>query len=212
MKSLPLACALALGVAAPAFAQDTAAEANFTGFRVEGHLGYDRPNIELNRFDFDPTVVTSDEVEGDGLLYGVGVGYDFDFGGVVAGVEAGIDWTTAEGKVEIFDETVDTGIDFGRDIEIGARVGTRIGNNTLIYLKGAYTNFKVEFPASDEVDLADESSSNDFDGWRVGGGIEFALPIDTLGTSTFAKVEYRYSDYEDDVSKHQLLAGFGFRF
>jgi outer membrane immunogenic protein len=33
-----------------------------------------------------------------------------------------------------------------------------------------------------------------------------------LGTNSFAKAEYRYSNYEQGVERHQVMGGFGFRF
>ena len=64
----------------------------------------------------------------------------------------------------------------------------------------------------------------DTDGYRLGAGIEYALD-----TNTFAKVEYRYSNYSDaeldfegdiadvdvgeiDTDRHQVMVGFGYRF
>ena len=34
----------------------------------------------------------------------------------------------------------------------------------------------------------------------------------SLGPNSFAKTEYRYSNYEQGFEKHQVVAGFGFRF
>ena len=64
----------------------------------------------------------------------------------------------------------------------------------------------------------------DADGYRVGAGAEYAL-----GTNSFAKLEYRYSNYKKaeidlggtlpdggrfnvDTDRHQIVAGFGYRF
>src|SRR3712207_8043687 len=59
------------------------AQSGFSGFRVEGLVGYDR----VGSGEVDDGTDTSDN-EGDesveGIGYGVGVGFDFDLGGVVA--------------------------------------------------------------------------------------------------------------------------------
>ncbi len=63
----------------------------------------------------------------------------------------------------------------------------------------------------------------ELDGWRLGAGIEQAI-----GTNSYAKLEYRYSNYlnanfeysngaitEDfdiDTDRHQIAVGVGFRF
>src|SRR3546814_8069849 len=58
----------------------------------------------------------------------------------------------------------------------------------LVYVKGGYTNEKLNVLAGD----TDEETDTNFklDGWRVGAGVEHAI-----GSNSFAKVEYRYSNY-----------------
>ena len=51
------------------------------------------------------------------------------------------------------------------------------------------------------------TSTINLDGYRLGLGLEQAL-----GANSFAKADYRYSNYEQDVTKNELLAGFGIRF
>ena len=100
MRKLLLATLLA-GVATPAFAQEASP---FTGFRLEAIGGYDK----LKSGDRDDDGVDTGEDEGDesleGAVFGVGAGYDFDLGGVVAGVEA--EFTESTGEQEA-DETLD---------------------------------------------------------------------------------------------------------
>src|SRR3546814_20106912 len=58
----------------------------------------------------------------------------------------------------------------------------------LVYVKGGYTNEKLNVLAGD----TDEETDTNFnlDGWRVGAGVEHAI-----GSNSFAKVEYRYSNF-----------------
>ena len=205
MRKLLLATLLA-GVATPAFAQEASP---FTGFRLEAIGGYDK----LKSGDRDDDGVDTGEDEGDesleGAVFGVGAGYDFDLGGVVAGVEA--EFTESTGEQEA-DETLD-GIDFtsrvetGRDIYVGGRVGAVLGSSTLLYAKAGYVNGRanLQYDAPGTVDDFDDGAN--LDGVRLGGGAEFAL-----GRNLFAKAEYRYSNYEQGVEKHQVVAGVGFRF
>jgi outer membrane immunogenic protein len=225
MRKFIVAALLAGTVAAPALAQDTASP--FTGFRIEGLAGYD----VLKSGERDDGVDT-DENNGDesieGVSYGVGAGFDFDLGGVVAGVEA--EYSDSTGKQEA-DETLD-GIPFtssiatGRDIYVGGRLGFRAAPSTLVYGKAGYTNTSIEF-AAESADDRFELDSN-VDGWRLGAGIE-----QLFGPNMYGKVEYRYSnynnldfsddfDFEDlegedfgtdiDLDRHQVLVGLGFRF
>lgn len=177
MKRILAAALAATSFATPALAQTDAA--NFTGLRVEGLVGYDY--IGLPGAD-NP----------DGLLYGVGVGYDFQAGSnIIFGVEA--DVTDSDAKVSLLGPDVVT----DRDISVGGRVGVVAGRG-LIYAKAAYTNARFE---------QNGFGSTELDGVRFGGGFEYAL-----GTNAYLKAEYRYSNYEGGVDRNQALGGFGFRF
>ena len=215
MRKLILAALLAGGAAAPAFAQE---ESPFTGIRVEGIVGYD----SLRSGERDDGVDTSDD-EGDesieGALYGVGAGFDFDLGGVVAGIEGEFSQSGAE---QDFDESVDapftTRVDVGRDLYIGGRLGFRVAPTTLLYGKAGYTTTRVEAELANDTDL--EQFDTRIDGWRFGAGLE-----QVFGRNMFGKVEYRYSNYGDirldeggefetdiDLDRHQVVAGIGLRF
>ena len=175
MKKYVLAAALAAGFAAPAMAQD---EAAFTGFRVEALLGYDNVNV-------------SGVKNPDGVLFGVGIGYDVAAGGLVLGVEA--DATDSTTKIKLVGPNVES----DRDLYIGGRVGTVVGSG-LLYAKVGYTNARFE---------VNGLGGGNNDGVRAGLGYEYAL-----SGKTFVKGEYRYSNYEGGVSRNQAVAAFGIRF
>ena len=206
-------------VAAPAMAQ-TAVDGPFTGPRVELTTGYD--NVSAGS-DSDSDIANDDQSI-DGLLYGVGVGYDFNAGGVVLGVEGEYSGSTA--KVDYNnDNGVNTfgfgRVDTGRDLYVGARAGILANPQTLVYVKGGYTNSKLNVLAGNTNETTDTAFK--LDGWRIGGGVERAI-----NTNTFAKVEYRYSKYSDaniefangattedfgiDTDRHQVVASVGWRF
>lgn len=193
MRKYLLAALLAGTVATPALAQETSP---FAGLRVEGIVGYDTTDVEG---------------EGsDGVLYGAQVGYDFQSGGAVFGVEAEASDSTVD---ECVNDAVVVGdtlcADLGRDLYVGGRVGAALGRNMLVYGKAGYTNGRVSLDYEDGT----AGTANDFevgenlDGVRVGAGLEFAL-----GPNSYAKTEYRYSNYEQGFDRHQVVAGFGFRF
>jgi outer membrane immunogenic protein len=122
-----------------------------------------------------------------GVAYGVGAGYDFRAGGAVFGIEA-----------EAADSSVsDAGVNAGRDLYIGGRAGGVVGNNVLLYVKAGYTNARAS---------AGGFGVN-FDGVRAGAGVEWMV-----GPHVSIRAEYRYSNYEQDLSRNQGVVGLGFRF
>ncbi len=170
--------AVVLAVSAPAMAQEASP---FTGAHAEVLVGYDKLD-------------TNGSVAGnpDGLLYGLGLGYDLQVGGVVLGIEGEIADSTANVDVGGVD------IDAARDLYVGARAGFPIGSQALAYVKAGYTNARIE---------TEGFGGDNGDGARVGAGLEYKL-----GGQLFVKGEYRYSNYEADVERHQFVAGLGIRF
>jgi outer membrane immunogenic protein len=219
MKKLVLAAMLAGTCASPAFAQSTTDLSPFTGARVEGLIGYD---ILKSGGDNDDGVNSSED-EGDesieGAVFGVAAGFDFDLGGVVAGVEAEFSESTGEQEAnESVDIPISSSIETGRDLYVGGRIGILATPMTLVYAKGGYTNTSIEANFEDTTALREFDTNAD--GWRVGAGIE-----QLFGPNAYAKVEYRYSNYNTldfsdnadfetdvDLDRHQIVAGVGFRF
>lgn len=189
------AAAAAAAVASPVFAQDSEpADKAATGFRVEAIAGYEDASFDSVR-------------NGSGLLYGVGVGYDIAAGRFRFALEAEASDSTAR------DCSVFAGAQIcsraGRDLYAGARVGGMISDNMLLYGKVGYTNFRhsTRFtPAGTTTPLVLHPEP---DGLRLGAGTEIAV-----GSRTFIKAEYRFSNYEASQSydKHQGVIGFGLRF
>lgn len=193
MRNLVLAALLAGTMATPALAQDPAP---FSGLRVEGIVGYDRTDVE--------------DEGSDGITYGAQVGYDVQTGGMVVGVEGEASDSTVDECVSDVDVAGDElCAQAGRDLYAGARLGAAVTPNMLVYGKAGYTNGRVALDYEDGTagTALDFERGENLDGVRVGGGLEFAL-----GPNSFAKTEYRYSNYEQGFDKHQLVAGFGFRF
>ena len=131
-----------------------------------------------------------------GGVYGIAGG--FDFGGasnIVFGVEA-------EGTESTLQQCVEgVCLKAGRDLYAGGRAGFQVSDDALIYAKAGYTNFRVK--ATD----GDVSAGTNLDGLRAGAGVEWSTASGML-----VKVEYRYSNYEAGVTRHQGVVGLGFRF
>jgi outer membrane immunogenic protein len=203
-------------VAAPALAQTNP---TFTGPRVEATLGYDHTGAGSSVSNNNGR----DDQKIDGLLYGGGIGYDIATSdNIVLGAEAELTGSTA--KSDRNDYTSDFGygrVKQGRDIYVGARAGYVVAPATMLYVKGGYTNSKLEVLAGS----TSQTTDNNFklDGWRAGAGAEHAM-----GSNSYAKLEYRYSNYERgnidyatgatssrfdvDTDRHQVVASYGFRF
>lgn len=192
MKTFLIAALSAAAMATPAFAQGAAP---FTGFRVEGLVGYDK--------------LKGNGGSRDGVAYGAAAGYDFQLGSAVAGIEGEYLDSDTKGCESAFLTANDRICANGkRDLYVGGRLGFAATPSTLLYAKAGYTNAKVGVNYTDPTTPANNfRTSDDLNGIRVGAGVE-----QKLGTNLYAKAEYRYSNYEAGVSRHQVLGGLGFRF
>jgi outer membrane immunogenic protein len=138
--------------------------------------------------------VKSNGLSASGFVYGGAAGYDLQRGNLVVGVDGEITGNTT-------DKTFDTAIiKGGRDLYAGVRIGFVVAPSTLVYGKVGYDNSRI-IGRSGALRVTE-----DLDGVRVGGGVER-----TFG-HYFGKVEYRYTNASDDVVRHQVLAGIGYRF
>jgi len=193
MKTISaLAACAALAVSA------SAAAAPVSGARVEALIGVDRVSLDLGDVGFE------DETSGEGLVFGLGVGYDFAVGPRTA---IGIDLeasTTPTGQ-EFKEGDLVADISFTRDLYAGAQLTTSVSESVNLFFRAGYTNQRVRITATDEFDIF--SGSDNLDGVRGGAGLQFAL-----GASAYVGAEYRYSNYEADITRHQAVASLGFRF
>lgn len=196
MRILVIAALLSGASAAPAFAQDpgAAGAGPMTGLRVTGIVGYDRPQANGG--------------SADGVVYGGGIGYDYQSGNIAAGVEAEATESSAgDCESDVFQDGDEICADFRRDFYAGFRFGRVINDTALVYLKAGYSNQRI----GASVDLGGSTDpvrgSTNLDGIRGGVGVEFGF-----GTNLFAKGEYRYTNYQDGFEKHQGVIGLGFRF
>ena len=190
MKLRFVAFALATtAIAAPAFA------APVSGGRVEALVGYDNINADLGPLG-----------EGDtgGVLYGVGVGYDFALAPTASiGIDAEV--TDATTDIEFTDGADSAEVSVGRDLYVGGRVTTAVSESFNLYGKLGYTNARIKARAT--IGGVTESEAANGDGIRAGVGGQFAL-----GANSYVGTEYRYSNYEGGFERHQVAATVGFRF
>lgn len=117
----------------------------------------------------------------------------FDTTDVTYGVTAGVDFPVGEKFIVGVEANVDNVFD-RRDVGASARVGYVAFENTLVYGKAGYANYKDAF-------------SRELNGLRLGGGLEV-----NVTDNTYVGVEYRYTDFEQGVGKHGGLVKLGLRF
>ena len=194
MRKFAFAAALLAGtIATPALAQDNP---NLGGFHVDGIVGWDRSNIQNEH--------------ANGVTYGVGAGYDFRAGNAIFGVEAEASDSTADRSVTGAVIAGDSlRVRAGRDLYVGGRVGFGVGSNSLVYAKAGYTNarFRADYNDGTAATVADFTQRTNLDGIRAGVGAQIGV-----GSRAYLRTEYRYSNYQDGVDRHQVVGGFGVRF
>lgn len=195
MRKFAMAALAAVTVATPALAQDAApaADAPFTGPRVEAIVGYDTIDID-------------GVGSRDGVTYGAQLGYDAQFGGVILGAEGEIADSTVKARASnVFVGGDRLRVNAGRDLYAGLRAGVLVSPQAMAYVKGGYTNQR--FSGSYTSGNTTTRNAANAEGWRVGAGLEYQL-----SGQTYVKGEYRYSRYDSVTDRHQVLAGVGMRF
>ncbi len=215
VSTLLIAIVPAIAIASPATAQDAARG----GFRV-GVLG----GLDIVRSgSTERTGIDGDDQSAEGFLYGVEAGFDLPLGGAVLGIEG--EWSDSTGKAKANRRDPNLfgygEVKAGRDLYVGARAGFAVAPATLAYVKGGYTNAHLDTVLGNG-SVSDRERFR-LDGWRIGAGLQ-----QSISTNSYAKLEYRYSNYgkadyrfadggtsgqfDVDTDRHQIVAGVGVRF
>jgi outer membrane immunogenic protein len=196
------ATAAASFISTPAFAQ-------FTGPRIEARLAYD--SVEAAVESGDPFATEDGE---SAISYGGEIGYDLQLGPAVVGAYAGLEGSNLRTCDEVFggDEGC---IGQGRNLYVGVRGGFAVGPRIMVYGKAGYSNGSIDVSYSGN-GFDDFELTEDFGGYHLGIGGEFAVT-----SSLYGRLEYVHTDYgefefdTDDVGKFtrgQLMVGVGLRF
>jgi outer membrane immunogenic protein len=171
-----------------------ATPASAEGFRAEIHGGWDHARAGG---------------QGEsGIVYGIGAGYDFK---IAPKVELGVDLSADLSSLDECEHSViltnDAAcIDAKRDLAAAIRLGYKVSPKGTIYALAGYTNARFRFDYTTPAGVTTGDSAN-LDGFRLGVGYQHAI-----GKNMYGKVEYRYSNYEADVTRHQALIGVGVTF
>jgi outer membrane immunogenic protein len=210
----PLAVAIGLGAAPVAWAADIPsrppvlkaapiAAANWTGFYVNGGLGYGLwaadTSVALVPGSGNVALPFMQRQGGKGYLGVIGGGFDYQFSPrLVGGVFADFDFASLKGTVQ------DQGPFFGGDIKetsawaVGARGGYLINPERLTYVNAGYTNARFSSAQMvNTITLAPRPfSTPEFSrgGYFIGGGMETAL-----FANWYWRTEYRLAYYGNQV-------------
>jgi outer membrane immunogenic protein len=190
--------------AVPALAQSQAPGQSFAGSHAEIITGWDHVK---DKSSFDASK--------DGVTYGGNIGYDFQRGSTVFGVEGEVTGSSiSDRSSNVLNQGDRLRVKAGRDLYVGGRLGFLAGPNTLIYAKAGYTNaqFITDYDSPNSTPALSLRSRDNLDGWRLGAGAEVKLT-----DKVFAKAEYRYSNYGSQPNgvnpeRHQIVTGIGVRF
>ena len=129
---------MAILVAGAAFAAlaNPASAAVTSGGRLEVIAGWDHGSVDFTDFGI------ADDIDGDGIVFGIGAGYDFAVG---TGTAIGIDVEASEstGDIDITDGATTAEISVGRDLYVGGRFTFAAGSNANVYVKAGYTNARI---------------------------------------------------------------------
>ncbi|MGE4250871.1 MAG: outer membrane protein [Parvibaculaceae bacterium] len=142
------------------------------------------------------------EIEADGFIGGLHLGYNFQMDSLLLGLEGDIEYSDMSGKADIFQsEGDDEPIGEARkDIDWLGSLRLRAGftlDRALIYATGGLAAGEVESRSEAPNAFAKESDTEW--GWTVGGGLEYAFSDALSG-----RIEYRYTDLDDSKLENDL--------
>lgn len=160
---------------APAAAAITVPQVAWTGFYAGGNFGYGVQNTDLTTGSVFPADFRSSP---QGWLAGAQVGYNYQAGVFVLGVESDIDWANISAQNS---QTAVTGISaVGSEklnwlSTIRGRFGILPASHVLIYATAGAAGGGVETAVACGAGCTSTSVSSTQWGWTAGGGLEFLV-------------------------------------
>ena len=182
-----------------------ASAAPFDGPFVGAQVGWQSEKMRDVKSSFG--VAPVDEKK-ESVTGGIFAGYDKAINArFVVGAEAGLNFASDD-EVQASAAGNNYSIDPKYSFDLTARAGYLVNPQTLIYVRGGYTNARVHTTVTNAAGI--KSASDNEDGWLAGAGVERQI---TQNVS--ARVEYRYSKFGENGGKdqrHRVLAGLSYRF
>src|SRR3712207_2812638 len=203
MKKILLSSVALLGLATGAMAADLpsrrAAPApiiaaapifTWTGFYVGVNAGYGWSND-----DFDAIDLADDDNDG-GFIGGAQVGYNYQIGSFVVGLEGDIQYADFGREFSYLGNDFESSDWFGT---VRARAGVAFGQ-ALVYATGGF------------------AFADDVGGWTVGGGVEYAftnnlsLKVEGLYVNLEEDDDFDFDGFDGETDFGVVRAGLNFRF
>lgn len=161
---------------------------NWTGFYVGGHVGGAWSDKDWTQ-TFPAGLGNSASFHADGFIGGGQIGYNWQAGSWVFGLEADASWSGQSGSGA---QTTVLGWTSATDINWFGTVTGRVGyawDRVLIYGKGGVALANEDYSQTFG-GLPVSSTNSNAVGWTVGVGLEYAL-----SDNWSAKIEYNYIDF-----------------
>jgi outer membrane immunogenic protein len=188
---------------------------DWTGLYGTLSAGYSRIGLDGTQidtappFEGPPGFSESDKSRSDGAALGIGLGYNYDTGDFVFGLDGDVSFLTNENQLEM-KQTVDADYDWFATAR--ARAGFD-SDGTLLYLTGGLALLDSNF------DDGADSHRETLVGWTAGAGMEqmisdsFSIKAEAL-YADFGSVDFTLSGDETDIDTELVLvrAGISFHF
>ena len=164
---------------------------NWTGAYIGAQAGY-----LWGEGDFEVDDGSGAEIEPDGWLGGIYVGYNYQMtNNVVIGADADFAWTGADDSATGFDDlgvpvgTLDSELDWEGAVRL--RLGYAV-DRFLPYVAGGVAFGRMGIEAFNLAGVSQGSDDDTGVGWTLGVGLEYAFTDNIIG-----RAEYRYTDFGD---------------
>ncbi len=232
---IAIALAVILGASGAALAADPAAELpvastyNWSGAYAGLHTGYSWGDGD-GAYLVGGTRIETANLNADGFLLGGQVGYNWQFGSIVAGIEGDLAFSNADGDDNIFSfpggvapvATTHSEIDYLGSIT--GRLGYAV-DRALFYAKGGVGFTRLSISDTDTGStVVNAVGKESIAGWTLGAGVEYALNDNwtvkgeyqfyrfspSLTLLTPGGAEFR--TYDDNFDVHALKIGFNYKF
>lgn len=195
-----IASALLGGVALVAVgAAPSLAQSPFDGAYVGAFTGYTDNNASA------ASGTASANIDSDGWLYGAYVGYGKTFDQFYFGAEAELGSASLSDKAGTV-ANLPAKLDANESWGLSARAGYLVSDNALLYARAGWqrTNYDVTVGTG----ATQVKASDNLDGYRLGGGLEYAVTDNVL-----VRTEYNYVNYDDtNFRENQVRVGVAYRF
>lgn len=196
LGAMQFAGAADLPVKAPAAAYAPAPVFSWTGLYIGGHLGAGWGTVD-SQLPLDQIggagVLSLANGNVNGFLGGGQLGYNYQMGWVVVGVEGSFSGADIDGTAPCLGGIGTCASKTNWIATATGRIGGLVGNNILAYVKGGGAWKDTDYSLALPVGLLSASTTETRSGWLLGAGAEYAFAPNWSGF-----IEYNYMDFGRD--------------